>query len=65
MLDRGKKSSTLYVMQAKLGKGEVNAVQSDSIKLLHMRLGHMSEKGLSILDKKHVLLDLKMQVLMF
>lgn len=59
MIVRGKKSNTLYVLQAKLGKGEVNTVQSDSIEIWHKRLGHMSEKGLSILIKKNVILDVK------
>lgn len=49
MVARGKKESTLYMMQAKLCKGEVNAVKDSSTELWHKRLGHMSEKGLDIL----------------
>ena len=42
---RGKKQNTLYVMEAKLHKGEINAAKRDvSIKLWHRRLGHISKK---------------------
>ena len=39
---RGKEQNTLYVMKAKLHKGEINAAQQDvSIELWHRRLGHI------------------------
>ena len=50
---RGKKQNTLYVMKAKLHKGEINAAQRDaSIELWHRKLGHISEKGLQTLARK-------------
>ena len=50
---KGKKQNTLYVMEAKLHKGEINVAQQDvSIELWHRRLGHISEKGLQTLAKK-------------
>ena len=50
---RGKKHNTLYVMEAKLHKGEINATQGDvSIELWHKRLGRISEKGLQTLARK-------------
>ena len=53
---RGKKQNTLYVMEAKLHKGEINAAQRDvSIEL--RRLGHISEKGLQTLARKQFLLS--------
>ncbi|KAF7129225.1 hypothetical protein RHSIM_Rhsim10G0050800 [Rhododendron simsii] len=57
---RGKKSSTLYLMQAKLSKGEVNAIGDEaSTELWHKRLGHMSEKGMQILARKALLPEVK------
>ena len=57
---RGKKQNTLYVMEAKLHKGEINAAQQDeSIKLWHRRLGHISEKGLQTLARKLFLPNLQ------
>ena len=57
---RGKKQNTLYVMEAKLHKGEINAAQRDvSIELWHMRLGHISEKGLQTLARKQFLPNLQ------
>ena len=53
---RGKKHNTLYVMEAKLHKGEINAAQRDVyIELWHRRLGHISEKGLQTLTRKQFL----------
>ena len=50
VVERGKKQNSLYAMEAKLHKGEINAVQQDvSIKLWHRRLGHISEEGLQLL----------------
>ena len=40
---RGKKQNTLYVMEAKLHKGEINVAQRDvSIELWHKRIRHIS-----------------------
>ena len=42
---RGKKKNTLYVMEAKLHKGDINTIQRDrSIELWHRRLCHVCEK---------------------
>ena len=50
VLARGKKQNILYVMEAKLHKREINAIQQDgSIELLHRRFGHISEKRLKLL----------------
>ena len=44
---KGKKTCSLYTMQAKICKGVVNTLENDSsIDLWYRRLGHMSEKGL-------------------
>ena len=44
---RGKKQNIIYVMEAKLHKGDINVVQRDgNIELWHRRTGHISEKGL-------------------
>ncbi|KAF7131933.1 hypothetical protein RHSIM_Rhsim09G0133900 [Rhododendron simsii] len=57
---RGKKSSTVYLMQAKLSKGEVNAIGDEaSTELWHKRLGQMSEKGIQILARKALLPEVK------
>ena len=57
---RGKKQNTLYVMEAKLHKGEINVAQWDvSIELWHRRLGHISEKGLQTLARKQFLPNLQ------
>ena len=56
---RGKNQNTLYVMEAKLHKGEINAAQRDvSIELWHRRLSHISEKGLQTLARKKFLRNL-------
>ena len=53
---RGTKTNTLYVMQAKLYKGEINALRKVAdIDLWHRRLGHVSEKGLQVLARKQFL----------
>ena len=47
---RGKKQNTLYIMEAKLHKGEMNEAQRDvSIELWHRRLGHIIEKYFKLL----------------
>ena len=56
---RGKKQNTLYAMEAKLHKGEINAAQQDlSIELWHRRVGHINEKGLQTLAIKQFLPNL-------
>ena len=56
---KGKKQNTLYVIEAKLYKEEINAAQRDvSIELWHRRLGHISEKGLQTLVRKQFLPNL-------
>ena len=43
-------------MEAKLHKGDINAVQQDgSIEFWHRRFGHISEKGLQTLTRKQFL----------
>ncbi|KAG8379344.1 hypothetical protein BUALT_Bualt07G0078600 [Buddleja alternifolia] len=55
---KGKKKNLLYLMQAKLSNGEVNAaVNNSSIELWHKRLGHLSQKGMQLLAKKKLLPD--------
>ena len=57
---RGKKFSTLYILQAKLSKDIVNAIEDESmVELWHKRLAHMSEKGLTVLAKKNLLSGMK------
>nr|KYP31853.1 Retrovirus-related Pol polyprotein from transposon TNT 1-94 [Cajanus cajan] len=51
---RGKKEGSLYTMQGKICKGDMNVAQDASKELWHRRLGHMSEKGLEILAKDHL-----------
>lgn len=59
VLARGKKQTSLYLMQATISTDSVNVAVDDPAKLWHRRLCHMSEKGLSCLMKKNVLPDLK------
>ncbi|KAG8367017.1 hypothetical protein BUALT_Bualt16G0028600 [Buddleja alternifolia] len=55
---KSKKKNSLYLMQAKLSNGEVNAaVNNFSIELWHKRLGHLSQKGMQLLAKKKLLPD--------
>ncbi|KAG8364646.1 hypothetical protein BUALT_Bualt18G0019000 [Buddleja alternifolia] len=55
---KGKKKNSLYLMQAKLSNGDVNAaVNNSSIELWHKRLGHLSQKGMQLLAKKKLLPD--------
>ncbi|RVX08547.1 Retrovirus-related Pol polyprotein from transposon TNT 1-94 [Vitis vinifera] len=59
----GNKLNTLYVMEAKLHKGEINAIQKyASINLWHRRLGHISEKRLQTLARKQFLPNLQSDV---
>ena len=56
VIGKGKKCSSLYLMQAKVIDSNINAVDDDStVELWHNRLGHTSEKGLMILAKKNLL----------
>ena len=55
MVARGKKDG-LYNAHVQVYKGEVNIVEESSSDLWHRQLGHMSEKGLSILAKKNSIL---------
>ena len=60
MIGKGKKCSSLYLMQAKVIDSNINAVDDDStVELWHNRLGHTSEKGLMILAKKNLLFGMK------
>ncbi|GJR18120.1 putative RNA-directed DNA polymerase [Tanacetum coccineum] len=53
---RGKRESKLYMTHPKISKSIVNVVDNDDMtELWHKRLGHISEKGMSILSKKNVL----------
>ena len=53
---RGNKLNSFYVMEAKLHKGEINAIRKgESIDLWHKRLGHINEKGLQTLARKQFL----------
>ncbi|KAG8379486.1 hypothetical protein BUALT_Bualt07G0093500 [Buddleja alternifolia] len=55
---KGNKKNSLYLMQAKLSIGEVNAaVNSSSIELWHKKLGHLNQKGMQLLAKKKLLPD--------
>jgi len=60
IIARGKKEASLYFMQEKLCKGEVNvAYDNSNLDLWHKRLSHMNEKGLQILAGKGVLPNIK------
>ena len=54
IIARGRKEGSLYIMQGKICKGEMNVAQDANKELWHKRLGHMSEKGLEILAKDHL-----------
>jgi transposase InsO family protein len=60
VVTRAHKFSTLYMLQAKLSKGIINAMDDESsTELWHKRLAHVSEKGLEILVKKNLLSGMK------
>ena len=59
IIAKGRKCNTLYLMPAKLSKGDLNLADDATIEMWHRRLGHMSEKGLQMLMKKQLLPDLK------
>ncbi|KAL3849388.1 hypothetical protein ACJIZ3_011270 [Penstemon smallii] len=60
VLVQGKKSSSLYFMQAPMYKYMVSVTDDDKItKLWHRRLSHLSEKRLGCLVKKNPLCGFK------
>ena len=64
MVAKGKKCSSLYLMQARLIDSSINVLDDDStVGLWHNKLGHMSEKGLMILAKKNLLSSMKKESL--
>ena len=55
-----KKMNTLYILQGSTATGDVAVSMSedpdlDITRLWHMRLGHISEKGLHVLSKEGLL----------
>ena len=57
---KGKKHSSLYLIQGKISDSIINAVGNDNtIELWHNRLSHMSEKGLTVLAIKNLLYGMK------
>ncbi|KAE8688656.1 hypothetical protein F3Y22_tig00110959pilonHSYRG00025 [Hibiscus syriacus] len=58
IMTRGKKEGSLYVIQDKLCKGEVN-ITTEDVEIWHKRLGHISEKGFHILARKQLLPNVK------
>ena len=60
VVEKGKKCSSLYLMQARVIDSSINVVDDDNtVELWHNRFGHMSEKGLMILAKKNLLSGMK------
>ena len=53
VVTRGEVCCTLYTTQGKICKNGWNVAVDSSPSLWHRRLGHMSEKGLQILEKKN------------
>ena len=49
---KGLRQGSLYILQGATVKGVAAVATADETKLWHMRLGHMSEKGMIILGKK-------------
>ena len=61
---KGKKEGSLYFIQGKLCKGELNvAYDNANLELWHRRLGHMSEKGWQIPAKKELIRNTKGKLL--
>ena len=54
---RGKKCCTLYKASVSVCKSGLNAAEDSATDVWHRRLGHMSEKGLQLLAKKQLLLN--------
>jgi hypothetical protein len=60
VVTRAHKFSTLYMLQANLSKGIINAMDDESsTELWHKSLAHVSKKGLKILAKKNFLSGMK------
>jgi hypothetical protein len=60
IIAKGNMVSVLYHVHAKLSASCVNALQKeDACALWHKRLGHMSEKGMTVLVKKKLLKGVK------
>ena len=64
IVDKARKTNTLYLMHARLCRNEVNVATDTTGELWHKRLCHMSEKGMRklvaddlILEEKNVHLD--------
>ena len=67
---KGKKVNTLYILQDSTVTGDATVSMSedpnlDTTNLWHMRLGHMSERGLYVLSKKSLLCGKKTEKLDF
>ena len=58
IVSKGKKTSKLYWTKTLVAKDSVNAMDMDT-SLWHLRLSHISDKGLNCLTKKDVLPGLK------
>ena len=60
ILARGRKHSNLYVTQGSILGNYINLVESETLsELWHRRLSHMSERGITCLDKKNLLAGMK------
>ena len=64
---KGKRHRNLYVLEGNVvcDQANVTTSQEELTRLWHFRLGHMSEKGLAILQKKGVLSNLRSSKLGF
>ena len=56
---RAQKQNTLYVMHARLCRGEPNVVSDLDGELSHKRINHMSERGMHMLVEKDFLPEFK------
>jgi len=54
---KGRKDGALYVLHATVQKGDVSAVEdsSEKMKPWHHRLGHLSEKGMKVLQSQNLI----------
>ena len=64
---KGNLNNGLYVLQGTVVTGDVGILNQnlDKIMLWHLRLGHMSEKGLRELSKQRVISSDKIETLRF
>lgn len=64
---KGNLNNGLYVLQGTVVTGDVEISNQnlDKIMLWHLRLGHMSEKGLRELSKQRVISSDKIETLRF